>query len=89
MEYFGIILLIVWIFAFDCDWFIGLIFLILWNIWGDTGDKVIEETIDGVIENQQQQVIEEKPKVNTKSLNPKETCEANDGVWVEDLKDCY
>ena len=81
----GFILLLLWVFVFDMDIIIGIVFLVLSGWFGGDADDMVEEVITP-----QEQVIEVKqPVIQTETLSSKETCEANAGVWVDAQKTCY
>ena len=81
----GVVLLLLWIFVFDLDFLVGIVFLIIASWFGGDVDDVIVEKLEEVPHTQ----TLDKPEIPTETLTSKETCEAGDNVWVEDQKACY
>jgi len=82
----GFLLLIMWIFVFDMDIIAGIIMLVISGWFGGGVDAIIVEKI---VTPNEQVIKVDQPVIQTETLSSKETCESNDGVWVDSQKACY
>ncbi len=82
----GFLLLILWVFVFDMDLIVGILMLALSGWFGGDLDDAIVEKLETV---PHEQVIKADHPIDTSTLSSKETCEAEDGVWVPEQNTCY